>query len=96
MFDRLDYEESDDSAISKRRHKHSNIDYLDVYVYSFDQSLNLDTDESYTLTVGFDTTVCPCTCTVCHGTCQERGPQDPVHKQISNYENSCMHQSAGD
>ena len=51
MFDMPDYEALDNSALSKRHHKHSNIEYLDVYVYSFDQSLNLDTDESYTLTV---------------------------------------------
>lgn len=52
MFDKPDHEELDDSASSKRHHKHDSIEHLDVYVYSFDQSLNLDTDESYTLTVG--------------------------------------------
>lgn len=34
-----------------RKHKPPTIRHLDVYVASFDQSLNLDTDESYTLTV---------------------------------------------
>lgn len=34
-----------------RKHNPRVIEHLDVYVYSFDQSLNLDTDESYTLTV---------------------------------------------
>lgn len=33
------------------RHKTHDIKHLDVYIYSFDQSLNLDTDESYTLAV---------------------------------------------
>ena len=51
MFDMPDYEALDEGVLSNRHHKHSSIDYLDVYVYSFDQSLNLDTDESYTLTV---------------------------------------------
>ena len=50
MFDTPDYEQSDSNTLSKK-HKHRNIERLDVYVYSFDQSLNLDTDESYTLTV---------------------------------------------
>ena len=35
----------------ERRHKPHDMRHLDVYVYSFDQSLNLDTDESYTLAV---------------------------------------------
>ena len=47
MFDMPEYELS----VAKREHKHRTIDHLDVYVYSFDQSLNLDTDEAYTLTV---------------------------------------------
>ena len=51
MFDLPDYEDHGNSAMANRRHKHSTIDTLEVYVYSFDQSLNLDTDESYTLTV---------------------------------------------
>ena len=51
MFDQPNYEDSAKSTVSKKHHKHSNIEYLNVYVYSFDQSLNLDTDESYTLTV---------------------------------------------
>lgn len=55
MFDKPDHEDLGASALSKRHHKHSSIKYLDVYVYSFDQSLNLDTDESYTLTVGSTT-----------------------------------------
>ncbi len=50
MFDTPDYEQSDSNMLSKKHKKH-NIEYFDVYVYSFDQSLNLDTDESYTLTV---------------------------------------------
>ena len=50
MFDTPDYEQSDSNTLSKKHKKH-NIEHLDVYVYSFDQSLNLDTDESYTLTV---------------------------------------------
>lgn len=52
MFDKPDYEASVKSTVSKRHHTHNRVEYLDVYVYSFDQSLNLDTDESYTLTVG--------------------------------------------
>jgi len=50
MFDTPDYDSSHANSLSKQ-HKHRTIDHLDVYVYSFDQSLNLDTDESYTLTV---------------------------------------------
>ncbi len=52
MFDTPDYEQSDSNMLSKKRKKKHKIEHLDVYVYSFDQSLNLDTDESYTLTVG--------------------------------------------
>lgn len=50
MFSTPDYESQNPNTLSKR-HKQHIIKHLDVYVYSFDQSLNLDTDESYTLTV---------------------------------------------
>ncbi|KAL0048809.1 hypothetical protein WJX82_011636 [Trebouxia sp. C0006] len=59
MFDITDYEQSDSNTLSKK-HKHHNIEQLDVYVYSFDQSLNLDTDESYTLTVEAPVSVLQC------------------------------------
>lgn len=59
MFDTPDYEQSDSNTLSKK-HKHRSIERLDVYVYSFDQSLNLDTDESYTLTVEAPVSVLQC------------------------------------
>ena len=61
MFDTTDYEQSDSNTLSKK-HKHHNIEHLDVYVYSFDQSLNLDTDESYTLTVSPTRHLTPSSC----------------------------------
>ena len=54
MFGTAGYEQSDSNSLTKR-HKQHTIERLDVYVYSFDQSLNLDTDESYTLTVSLNT-----------------------------------------
>ncbi|DBA89255.1 TPA: hypothetical protein ACH3X1_016396 [Trebouxia sp. C0004] len=59
MFDTPDYQQSDSNTLSKK-HKHHNIERLDVYVYSFDQSLNLDSDESYTLTVEAPVSVLQC------------------------------------
>lgn len=59
MFDTPDYEQSDSNTLSKKN-KHRSIERLDVYVYSFDQSLNLDTDESYTLTVEAPVSVLQC------------------------------------
>ena len=67
MFDTPDYEQSDSNTLSKK-HKHRSIERLDVYVYSFDQSLNLDTDESYTLTVSPTRHLTPFTCAVTHCT----------------------------
>jgi len=61
MFDTPDYEQSDSNMLSKKHKKH-NIEHLDVYVYSFDQSLNLDTDESYTLTVSPTRDLTPLSC----------------------------------
>ncbi len=65
MFDTPDYEQSDSNTLSKK-HKHHNIESLDVYVYSFDQSLNLDIDESYTLTVSSTRHLTPLMCGVTH------------------------------
>lgn len=56
MFGTASHEQSDSNGLTKRR-KHHTIERLDVYVYSFDQSLNLDTDESYTLTVSLNTQI---------------------------------------
>ena len=88
MFDQPNYEESAVSTVSKRHHKHSKIEYLDVYVYSFDQSLNLDTDESYTLMVR------------CHSidhTVRHYKPKAQctalMHKQVSMQKTYCMHRT---
>lgn len=55
MFDSPAYTAIQNTRHTGRKHKSRVIEHLDVYVYSFDQSLNLDTDESYTLTVSFYT-----------------------------------------
>ena len=81
MFDQPNYEDSAKSTVSNRHHKHSNIEYLDVYVYSFDQSLNLDTDESYTLTVR---------CHFADCTVHHQRPIVSMHKQHSMRQTFCM------
>ena len=85
MFDQPNYEDSAKSTVSKRHHKHSNIEYLDVYVYSFDQSLNLDTDESYTLTVRCHSI----DCTVRHHTPKAQCTA-LMHKLVSMHKTYCM------
>ena len=81
MFDQPNYQDSAKSTVSNGHPKHSNIEFLDIYVYSSDQSLNLDTDESYTLTVR---------CHFMNCTVHHQSPLISMQKQRSMHQTSCM------
>ena len=51
IFSTPSYETNKDAELQRIKHLDGRIDALHVYVQSSDQSLNLETDESYTLIV---------------------------------------------